>query len=109
MTLSAVSVACSGPSICGKPGMLVTAPTEQIIDVLASDVACNGIVPTCQAEGDAACTKYYVLPIATGNCHIDVDLESGTRFSADVEINGGTAGCMGFYPVVAADSNIEVP
>ncbi len=78
--------------------------------MLASDVACNGVVPTCQAVDDAGtCTKYYVVPIATGNCHIDVDLEKGTRFSDDVEINGGTAGCMGFYPVVAADSNIEVP
>lgn len=90
--------------------MVVTAPTEQIIDVLASDVACTGVVPMCQSQDDAGtCTKYYVLPNATGNCHIDVNLEKGTRFSADVKIINGPQGCPGFYPAVAADSNIEAP
>jgi hypothetical protein len=109
MSYSAASlVSCSSPP-CGVPGIVVTAPTEQIIDVLPSDVACDGVVPTCQAEDDAGCTKYYVLPNAVGNCHIDVDLEKGTRFSTDIDINGGTSSCMGFYPTIAADSNVEVP
>jgi hypothetical protein len=88
--------------------MVVTAPTEQIIDVLASDTACAGVIPGCLAQGDAGCTEYQVLPVAEGNCHLDVDLVKGTRFSTDVTV-ATVNGCMGFYPVIAANSNIEVP
>jgi hypothetical protein len=100
---------CSDPA-CGEQGVVVTAPTESIVDVLASGSACNGVTPICQSEDDAsACTKYWVLPNATGDCHIDVDLAKGTRFSADVTIHHGPGSCDGFYPEVASDSNLEVP
>ncbi len=103
-------VSCSSNNTCGEPGLVVTAPSEQIIDVLASDVACVNVVPSCQAQDDAGvCTKYYVLPVAIGNCHLDVDLQKGTRFSTDVKIGNGTQACPGFYPDIATDSNIEVP
>jgi hypothetical protein len=106
----ASSMTCSSPPTCGTPGMLVTAPTEQIIDVLASDTACAGVVPNCQATDDAgACTQYYVLPVAAGNCHLDVDLQKGTRFSDDVKVIAGPTGCAGFYPAIGSDSNIVVP
>ena len=88
----------------------MVAGTETIIDVVTSDVACIGVTPSCVATDDAgACTKYWVLPNDTGNCHVDVDLGNGTRFSADVKIGHGSGSCTGFYPTIAADSIIEVP
>jgi len=117
MFLAALGVVASMPSCfgcssntCGQAGISITAPTEQIIDVLVSDVACNGVTPSCEAEGEAGtCTKYLVLPTAAGNCHIEVDLQKGTQFSTDIEVAAGPSGCPGFYPTIAGDSNIEVP
>jgi len=101
---------CSS-NTCGAPGIVITAPTEQIIDVLASDVACAGVMPSCEAtDGAGTCTKYLVLPIAAGNCHIDVDLVKGTRFSTDVKVAAGAGSCSAeYYPEIAAQANIEVP
>jgi hypothetical protein len=96
--------ACSS-NVCGAPGMVVIA-NAPIVDVMLSDVACKGVTATCQATDDAGtCTRYYVVPTATGNCHIDVDF-SGHRFSADVTIVNGS-GCPGFYPAHPSDSTIE--
>jgi hypothetical protein len=100
---------CSDPP-CGQQGFDVVATTDPILDVAASDTACNGVTPSCASSDDAGtCTKYWVLPIATGNCHVDVDLANGTRFSADVKISHGPGSCAGFYPSIAADAIIEVP
>ena len=101
-------MSCS-TNVCGEPGMIVTAATQKIVDVLASDVACNGVTPSCQAADDAGtCAEYLVRPVAAGNCHIDLDLANGTRFSADVAVVAGR-GCPGFYPAVASDSHLEAP
>jgi hypothetical protein len=106
---SMLASSCSDPP-CGQEGFDVVAGTEAVLDVLVSDVACNGVVPSCIASDDAgACTKWWVLPNDTGNCHVDVDLGNGTRFSADVKIGHGSGSCTGFYPSIAADSIIEVP
>ncbi len=95
---------------CGQQGFDVVATTDPILDVAVSDVACQNVNASCVASDDAGtCTKYWVLPIATGNCHVDVDLVSGTRFSADVKISHGQGSCTGFYPSIAADAIIEVP
>lgn len=113
MVLAAQAVASSmvscSSNVCGEPGMVVTDATQRILDVLASDVACSGVTPSCQSSDDAGvCTEYLVLPVATGNCHIDVDLANGTRFSADVAVVGGR-GCPGFYPAASSDAHIEAP
>ena len=96
--------------VCGEQGFDVVATTDPIAQVVASDVACLGVTPPCIASDDAgACTRFYVLPNDTGNCHVDVFLEKGTTFSTDVKIVRGSGSCPGFYPAVAADSIIEVP
>jgi hypothetical protein len=106
---SSMLASCS-TQVCGEQGFDVVAGADAIADVVVSDVACQGVTPPCVAGGDAgACTTYYVLPIATGNCHVDVDLAKGTTFSTDVKIVHGSDGCAGFYPSVAADAIIEVP
>jgi hypothetical protein len=100
---------CADPP-CGVQGFYVVATNDAIASVAASDVACQGVTASCALFDDAgACTKYWVLPIDTGNCHVDVDLVKGTVFSADVKIARGSSGCPGFYPSLAADSTIEVP
>lgn len=107
--LSPMLLSCSDPA-CGQQGFDVVTSTEQIIDVNVSDVACAAVMPPCIAQDDAGtCTKFYVVPIATGNCHVDVDLAKGTRFSADVKIIRGSGSCNGFYTAVAADSIVDVP
>ena len=100
---------CSSP-VCGEPGFDLVATTDAIVDVALSDVACAGVTASCTETDDGgACTTYYVLPTATGNCHVDVHLAKGTTFSADVKINRGTTDCPGFYPASAADAMIQVP
>jgi len=106
---SAMNPGCSSDT-CGEQGFVVLAGTETISALSVSDVACQGVTPPCVATSDAgSCAKYYVLPIATGNCHVDVDLGDGTVFSTDVDIVKTTNGCPGFYPSIAADSIIEAP
>ncbi len=81
-----------------------------MVDVLASDVACANVTPSCDflAEG-GACADYRVMPVTKGNCHIDVDLMSGTRFSADVKIVEQTGCCPGLYADPISAATIEVP
>jgi hypothetical protein len=106
---SAMAPACSSQP-CGEPGFDVVTGTKPIAAVAVSDVACQGVVPSCVSTADAgACDTYYVLPVATGNCHVDVALGDGTAFATDVKIVHPPGGCPGLYPAVAADSVIEAP
>lgn len=105
----AMLLSCS-PLACSVQGFVVETQTETIGALTVSDVACDGVTPPCQATDDAgACSVFQVLPVATGNCHVDVALANGTTFSTDVKIVHGSTGCSGFYPAISADSVIEVP
>ena len=99
--------ACS-TNVCGEPGIVLTVGADPVADVLPSDVACNGVSASCQVSDAGACTQYYLLPIATGNCHIDVDLTSGKRFSTDLEVVK-VSGCSGFYTNPSSAALVEVP
>jgi hypothetical protein len=107
---SSMLLSCSSPP-CGDAGFYLVSTTDPIASVTVSDVACQGVTPPCLASDDAGtCTKYWVLPIATGNCHVEVSLAKGTVFGTDVKINHGNGSCnAGLYPAVSADSIIEVP
>jgi len=106
---SSMLCSCSSPS-CGEPGFELIEGSETITGVSVSDVACIDVTPSCLDDDDAgACATYYVLPVATGNCHVDVDLASGTTFATDVKIVRGAGGCAGFYPSLASDAVIEAP
>jgi hypothetical protein len=101
---------CSDPP-CGTQGFYLVTTTDPVASVTVSDVACQSVTPQCLTMDDAGtCTKYWVLPIATGNCHVDVALVKGTVFGTDVKISHGNGSCSaGFYPSLSADSLIEVP
>ena len=107
---SQMVLSCSDPP-CGTQGFYLVSTTDPITTVTVSDVACQGVTPPCLENDDAGtCTKYWVLPIATGNCHVDVTLAKGTVFGTDVKISHGNGSCgAGYYPSVSADSIIEVP
>jgi hypothetical protein len=102
--------ACADPP-CGTAGFYVIATSDPIASIAVSDVACQGVTPPCLGTDDAGtCVKYWVLPIANGNCHVDVDLVKGTVFGTDVKVARGNGSCStGYFPTVAADSIIEVP
>ena len=101
---------CSAPP-CGTAGFYVIETSDPIASIAASDVACQGVTPPCLGTDDAGtCVKYWVLPIANGNCHVEVDLVNGTVFATDVKVARGNGSCStGYYPTVSADSIIEVP
>ncbi len=98
---------------CADSALHVVVPAAelgQVVDVLSSDVACAGATPACDVLADGgACADYRVVPTAKGNCHIDVDLLSGTRFSADVKIVEQTGCCPGLYADPISSATIEVP
>lgn len=108
-------LACGSPVACdcADPALHVVVPPAeigQIIDVLTSDVACAGATPTCVSYADAgACADYRIAPVAKGNCHVDVDLAGGTRFSADVKIVELTGCCAGLHADPGSAATIEVP
>jgi hypothetical protein len=102
--------ACSSDDTCGTPGFDVDATNDPIQSVALSDVACDGVTAECTAEDDAGtCARFYVSPIAAGNCHVDVFLLAGTTFSADVKVAAGPSSCSGFFPESPGDDVIEVP
>jgi hypothetical protein len=105
-----MTAACSEPS-CGTAGFYVVATSDAIASIDVSDVACQGVTPPCLEMDDAGtCAKYWVLPIANGNCHVDVTLVKGTVFGTDVKVARGNGSCNGgYFPTIAADSIIEVP
>lgn len=109
------AVACSmlascESDTCGAPGFDVLATSDAIASLAVSDVACQGVNPSCTAMDDAGtCAKFYVVPVASGNCHVDVTLMKGTTFSTDVKIVSGSGSCQGFFPAAIGDQMIEVP
>ncbi|HSQ67010.1 MAG TPA: hypothetical protein VLM85_27520 [Polyangiaceae bacterium] len=101
---------CAG--MCTNPALSVVVPQAevgQVLDVVASDVACAGASVTCASTADGGCPQYTIVPIAKGNCHVDVFLASGTTFSADVKIVQTTGCCAGLYADPASAATIEVP
>ncbi len=100
---------CSNDT-CGAQGFDVLATSDAIATLAVSDVACQGVTPSCVANDDAgSCAKFYVVPVAQGNCHVDVTLAKGTTFATDVKIVSGSGSCAGFYPSAIGDQMIEVP
>jgi hypothetical protein len=111
-----VLVGCGPENVCAScadPAVHVLVPDAelgQIAGVFASDVACAGAPVTCVAMADGgACAHYRIVPVTKGNCHVDVDLLAGTRFSADVQITQRTGCCAGLYADPPAAATIEVP
>jgi hypothetical protein len=108
--------ACGSPTqcvSCAEQALHVVVPPAelgQILAVTTSDVACAGAAVSCAVAADGgACEDYRIVPVAKGNCHVDVDLGAGTRFSADVKIVQTTGCCAGLYADPASAAVIEVP
>ena len=101
---------CAGK--CANPALFVVVPPAevgQVLDVVATDVACAGSPVSCASNADGGCAQYTILPVAKGNCHVDVFLASGTTFSVDVKIVQTTGCCAGLYADPASAATIEVP
>jgi len=101
---------CAGK--CANPALFVVVPPAevgQVQGVVATDVACAGSPVSCASNADGGCAQYTILPVAKGNCHVDVFLASGTTFSVDVKIVQTTGCCAGLYADPASAATIEVP
>jgi hypothetical protein len=96
---------------CADDAIEVSIPAEaqgDVDDVALSGNACTGVTATCENPGAGGCAVYRVAGIAAGDCHVDVDFKSGTRFSADVTLVADSC-CAGFYANPASADEIDVP
>jgi hypothetical protein len=98
---------------CVDTAIIVRVPPERassVIDVTPSGTACAQVKATC-VEGDtSACTRYRILPIASGFCQVDIDFAMGApRFSADAHVVPGSGCCGGFVADPPSAGEIDVP
>ncbi len=113
VTFGALS-ACSSPAPqcdCAEPNVRIAVPADLAAAAHAPTPsgACAGGAVSCTQQGTAGCLAYTVTPRTAGTCHIDVDFDTGRRFSADVKIISATGCCAGLYPDPPSAGDIAIP
>jgi hypothetical protein len=116
LAVSLLAVGCTSSNAecdCVPARMNVNIPDGlalEVTSVALSGPACTGVAPSCDRYGVAGgCVEFGFDAVAAGNCHLDVDFQSGEVFSDDVTVSQATGCCAGFYADPVSAGEIDVP
>lgn len=113
--LAIASVACGASGACDGDAQCIPRNVSFLVpaslanpsnQVALSGAACQGVTAKCAQDSTGGCLWFTFLPIASGNCHVDVFLRDHT-FTRDITIKNLTGGCCpGLYAQPTGDIQV---
>ena len=95
---------------CADPNVTLHVPSTLVQPsntVAVSGAACQGSSVTCTQNTGNGCLAYSIVPVAAGNCHVDITLPTHT-FTTDIAVKRTAGCCPGLYPDPVGGGDVQV-